>query len=163
MTFVSEQLGDADDLSAFTCGEQGLDDWLQRSARAAANRHTGRTFVWHAGNQVVVAYYTLVAHSIATEAAPRSIGRGTRSEIPAILLARLAVDKSLQGQGQGKRLLGDALRRAAEASSIAAARVVVVDALNDNAVKFYRHFGFVETPVPGRLLMKVSTVIEGLR
>lgn len=163
MTFVSEQLGDAHDLSAFTCGEQSLDDWLRQSARSAASRHTGRTFVWHSGNQVVVANYTLVAHSIAAEAAPRSIGRGTRSEIPAILLARLAVDRSLQGQGQGKRLLGDALRRAAAASSIAAARVVVVDAPNDDAAKFYRHFGFVETPVQGRLLMKMSTVIEALR
>ena len=163
MTFVSEQLGDAHDLSAFTCGEQSLDDWLRQSARSAASRHTGRTFVWHSGNQVVVAYYTLVAHSTAAEAAPRSIGRGTRSEIPAILLARWAVDRSLQGQGQGKRLLGDALRRAAEASSIAAARVVVVDALNDDAAKFYRHFGFVETPVQGRLLMKMRTVIEALR
>ena len=104
MNFVSEQLGDAHDLSAFGCGEQFLDDWLQQSARSSASRHTGRTFVWHSGNQLVVAYYTLVAHSIAAETALRSIGRGTRSEIPAILLARLAVERSMQGQVQGKRL-----------------------------------------------------------
>lgn len=117
MIVVSEQLGDAHDLSAFSCGEASLDEWLRQSARSAGSRHTGRTFVWHSGNGVVVAWYTLVAHSIAVEAAPRSIGRGTRKEIPAILLARLALDGSVQGQGEGSACwetpCGERLKRAA--------------------------------------------------
>jgi hypothetical protein len=55
-------------------------------------------------------------------------------------------------------LLADALGRAFIASQTVAARLVVVDAIDDHASDFYRHFGFKETPVGGRLVMKMSDV-----
>jgi GNAT superfamily N-acetyltransferase len=114
--------------------------------------------VWHRHDKVVVAYYTLAAHAIEAEEVPRSIARGGPSRIPAILLARLALDQSLHGSGRGGALLSDAVSRALEASQTVAARLVVVDAIDEDAAAFYRHFGFKETPVNERLVMKMSDV-----
>jgi len=65
-----------------------------------------------------------------------------------VLLGRLAVAKSHQGDGIGSILLGDALQRVAEASQVMAVYAVVVDALNNQAADFYRQFGFI--PLPGQ-------------
>jgi predicted N-acetyltransferase YhbS len=86
-----------------------------------------------------------------------------RDVIPAILLARLALDRSHQGQGIGAELLWDALRRAVVANRQAAARLVVVDAIDGHAASFYDHFGF--GPIPGnptRLVQKMSSIEAAL-
>lgn len=104
-------------------------------------------------------------HLVVRAELPRRIGRGSPDTIPAILLARLALDRTLHGHGLGGELLWDALSRTVAASRIAAARVAVVDAIDAPAARFYQHHGFV--PVPGnahRLVQKISDVaaaIEG--
>jgi GNAT superfamily N-acetyltransferase len=114
--------------------------------------------VWHRYDNVVVAYDTLAAHAVEADQIPKSIARGGPSRIPAILLARLALDQSLQKTGRGGVLLSDALARALDASRLVAARLVVVDAINDEAEAFYRHFKFKATPVHHRLVLKMSDV-----
>jgi Predicted acetyltransferase len=82
-----------------------------------------------------------------------------RYPIPTILIARLAVDHRYQRQRLGSRLLGEALRLAVKASDAAAARVVVVDAIDDRAAAFYRRWGFIDTPDnPLRLFRRISDV-----
>lgn len=124
---------------------------------------TAKTFVWHRGDGIVVAYFSLTAHLVVRASVPKKIGRGAPDAIPAILLARLALDRRLHGQGLGGELLWDALTRAVAASEIAAARLVVVDAIDEAAARFYEHYGFVR--VPGgdhRLIQKVSDVAAAL-
>jgi len=58
-------------------------------------------------------------------------------------VARLAVDGADQGAGLGTRLLAEALRMAVSAVEAAAARLVVVDALDEDAATFYRRHGFI--------------------
>jgi hypothetical protein len=63
-----------------------------------------------------------------------------------------------------RELLLDALARAVTASDTAAARLVVVDAIDDHAARFYTHHGF--TAIPGdhhRLVQKMSDVAAALR
>jgi GNAT superfamily N-acetyltransferase len=122
-----------------------------------------RTFVWHGGDKVVVAYFSLAAHLVVRADLPPRLGRGSPDAIPAVLLARLALDRSLQGQGLGGELLVDALSRAVQASEVAAARLVVVDAIDEAAAAFYEHHGFVA--VPGnrqRLVQKVNDIAAAL-
>ena len=114
--------------------------------------------MWHRQGKIVVAYYTLAAHAVEAEEVSRSIAHGSRSRIPAVLLARLALHQDLHGSGRGGVLLADALGRALEASRTVAARLVVVDAIDEDAAAFYRHFGFKNTPVSGRLVIKMSDV-----
>ena len=88
---------------------------------------------------------------------PARIGRGDLNEIPAILLARLALDESLHGTGLGAQLLVDALSRIVGAVEAAGGRYIVVDAIDDRAVAFYEHFGFTRTSdVAFRMFMRVS-------
>jgi predicted N-acetyltransferase YhbS len=161
--FVSEALSEEHDLTSFESGRPALDDWLRRSARHAQRMRTARTFVWHTGDRVVVAYFSLAAHLVVRVEMPRRIGHGSPDTIPAVLLARLALDRTLHGKGLGGELLWDALSRAVAASRRAAARVVVVDAIDAPAARFYQHHGFV--PVPGnphRLVQKISDVAAAI-
>lgn len=158
MNLVSEALGDHHDPSAFCSGQPSLDSWLAQHARGAEARRVARTFVWHDGDGVVVAYYSLAAHVLMKEQLPRALGRGSPERIPAVLVARLALDSRLQGNGLGSVVLAEALGRVVEATTAVAARFVVVDAIDAEAARFYEHHGF--TPIPGtmRLVQKLSDV-----
>ena len=60
------------------------------------------------------------------------------------MLGRLAVDRRSQGQGLGKFLLLDALRRICAAADQVSAHAVVLDAIDEGAKRFYERFGFLE-------------------
>ena len=83
--------------------------------------------------------------------------------VPAYLLARLALDRSLRGRGLGSQLLLDAVDRVVLASATAAGRLIVVDAIDEAAAAFYARYGF--QPVSGnpqRLVVKVATARKAL-
>jgi GNAT superfamily N-acetyltransferase len=161
--FASEALGTEHVLDRFDSGQPSLDMWLRRSAGHAGAMRTAKTFVWHRGDRIVVAYFSLAAHLVVRDSVPKKVGHGAPEAIPAILLARLALDRRMQGQGLGGELLWDALTRAVAASEIAAARVVVVDAIDEPAARFYEHHGFVRVPSNAvRLVQKVGDVAAAL-
>jgi GNAT superfamily N-acetyltransferase len=79
--------------------------------------------------------------------------------VPAILLARLAVDQSHQGAGLGRSLLQDVLLRCVEAAEVIGARVLLVHAKHDSAKAWYMQLGFDESPTdPLHLLMLLKDV-----
>jgi GNAT superfamily N-acetyltransferase len=84
-----------------------------------------------------------------------------RHPIPTILIARLAVDWQYQGQRLSSRLLAEALRLAVAASGTAAARLVVVDAIDDQAAAFYRRWGFIDVPENSHRLFRKFSDIRG--
>lgn len=114
------------------------------------------------GPPVVVGYFTLAAHLVRRADIPKSVGHGSPDAIPAILLARLALDRALQHRGLGGQLLLDALERAVDASALAAARLVVVDAIDDRAASFYRRYSFRACPDPRRQVRKTSEIAAAL-
>lgn len=166
--FISELLDpQRHRIDGFRCGEPELDEWLHVHAAHAAMMNTARTFVWIESERrppSVRAYYALAAHLLAREGAPASVARGGPRQIPAILLAKLALSVDLQGQGLGVQVLVDALRRAVHVSRTgAAARIVVVDAINDRAARFYAGFGFTALPGrPLRLVQRISDIAAAL-
>lgn len=166
MTYLSERIDPARHrLSAFDSGEPDLDDWLREQAVGAAARRVARTFVWvqpDTDPDRVVGYYSLTGHRLVREDLPRSIARGSPTEIPAVLLARLALGREHQGGGNGGVLLADALARIVVATDIVAARFVVVDALHEKAAGFYEHHGFRRIPNGLRLIQKVSAIAASL-
>lgn len=150
----------------FDSGEPNLDAWLRDHAAAAARARVARTFVWVAdGGPSVVGYYALSAHAVARADAPPRIGRGVPDPVPAALLAKLALDRSLHGRHLGDLLLADALTRIVEASeSGPAVRAIVVDAATERGRALYARFGFVR--VPGRddrMIVRAETIAAGLR
>lgn len=162
--FVSEALDERHDLDAFDSGAPDLDDWLKRSARRSDAKRQGRTYVWHGGDLVAVAYFTLAPHVIQRIELPGRLSRGDLHQVPALLLARLAVDRHLQGQGLGAELLIDAMSRAVAASGPVGGRYVVVDARDEVAGHFYEHHGFqrCHTEQARRYARKVSDIALSL-
>lgn len=139
-----------------------LDDWLRRHARTATGQGT-RTYILLDGARAVVGYFALAPHYLACDEAPPGLVRGAPRLIPAILLAKLALDTSVQGQRLGADLLVRALSTIVDAAQLAGGRVVVVDAADDDARSFYQHHNFL--PLPGhdrRLVMKLSTAAKAL-
>lgn len=151
------------DLAGFDCGNDQLNDWLTNHALASQKADLARTYLVLGGG-AVAAYVSLTTGSIRPDRAPKRYARGMpRHPIPTILIARLAVARARQGQGIGRRLLGEALRLAVVVSDTAAARLVVVDAIDDQAAAFYRRWGFIEVPEnPHRLFRKVSDIRRSL-
>jgi GNAT superfamily N-acetyltransferase len=146
------------DVTGFRSGEPSLDTWLREQAAVAATRRTARTWVWIDDAESVVAYYALAAHKISREQVPAKIGRGGPAEIPAVLIARLALAESLRGHNLGEVLLADALARVLTATTVVGARVVVVDALHEKVAGFYEKLGFRRVPNSLVLVQKIADI-----
>jgi len=137
------------DVDAFDCGIESLSLWLKKHAVQAAASGSARTFVVHDNEQNrVVGYQALTAASIThAEATPRARKGKPRHPIPAVLLARLAVDLSVHGLGLGAWLLRDAMLRTLNAADTMGIRVLLVHAIDDNARAFYARHGLEPSPV----------------
>ena len=163
MKFSSERLRPDHVAAGFESGERVLDEWLIGSALNADRMGTARTFVWSDDQLRVVAYMSLCPHEIHRAGLPSKVARGSPDVIPAILLARLALDRRRHGEGLGAQLLVDAVGRAVDAVRLAGGRLIVVDALHATAAAFYRHHGFRAVPdVPLRLVIKASDAAASL-
>lgn len=157
-----EPLGKRHRLEHFDCGEPALDDWLQRHALGAQASDSARVFVTTLDDgETVVGYYALAAAQVEPEdATARALkGQPRARPVPAILLARLAVDREHQGAGLGRSLLQDVLLRCVEAAEAIGARVLLVHAKHDAAKAWYVQYDFEESPTdPLHLLMLLKDV-----
>lgn len=166
MTFRSEAIDPGLHLlTALDSGVPQLDEWLRLHSAGAEARRVARTFVWvdpDTDPNRVLGYYSLTGHTLVRDSLPAGTGRGSPAEIPAVLLARLALDSSLQGRGLGSVLLVDALTRVVAATRTVAARFVVVDAVGEAAAGFYDHHGFRRIPGTLRLVQKVSDIAASI-
>jgi hypothetical protein len=73
---------------------------------------------------------------------PSRLRQGMPDPVPVVQLARLALDRDEQRRHLGGHLLVDALRRCVRGGREFGARAVVVDAIDERAADFYRHFDF---------------------
>ena len=153
-----ERLSPTHDLSAFDSGNEILDSWLKRHALSAQAMDSARTFVT-VRTERVVGYVSLTMGSVQRADAPaKLIRRLPGYPVGMVLIARLAIDRNEQGHGLGRRLLADALRMAVVAGEAAAARLVVVDAIDERAAQFYRHHGFTAELGESRLYLRMKDV-----
>ncbi len=137
-----ERLSADHEVAGFTCGVEELDGWLRRHAMAAQQMDSARTFVVTRGVRVV-GYVSLTMGTVQRAEAPRVLVRGMPAyPVGMVLIARLAVEQAEQGGGLGARLLAEALRMALVAGDAVAARLIVVDAIDERAAQFYRQHGF---------------------
>jgi ribosomal protein S18 acetylase RimI-like enzyme len=158
-----ERLDAHHDVSIFDSGNEVLDGWLRRHAIAAQRMDSARAFV-ATRNGRVIGYFSLTMGSMLRAEAPVKLVRAMPAyPVGMVLLARLAVDQSQQGRGVGAMLLAEALRKAVAAGEVAAARLIVVDAVDEDAAAFYQRYGFVRTPEnPLRLYRRMKDVRASL-
>ena len=155
-----EPLAEHHRLDPFACGEPALDEWLVRHARSAQASDAARVYVTTTeGAKAVVGYYALAAAQVAPQdATTRALkGQPPARPVPAIILARLAVDQHHQRAGVGRSLLQDVLLRCASAAEAIGARLLLVHAKHDAAKAWYQRYGFQASPTDPlhlQLLMK---------
>ncbi len=134
------------DRSGFLCGVPALDDYLHRFAVQHIRKGvtTVHVLVDDAAPATLLGYYTLSAAEVDSIELPVGARkRLPRYPIPCFRLGRLACRADRRGEGLGKLLLAGAVERCLRAKQHVAAYALIVDAKDDGAAAFYRHYGFV--------------------
>lgn len=162
-TFSSvEKLSPDFNVSQFSCGKPVLDEWLRKYALTNQRSGMAQTYVVHREMRVV-GYYAISAGSVSRDFVPARIAKGVPNHpIPVALLARLAIDQTVQGQGLGEALLKDAMLRIHQAADILGVRAILVYALDEEARAFYEKFDFVSSPLNDMQLMFLMKDLRAL-
>ena len=156
---------DHQDVRRFRCGQPTLDNFLIR--HASKNAKLGLSMTWvlldndRQGRKKspVAAYYTLASGTVTRETLPTDQSLPAYP-VPVTLLARLAVATAYQGRGLGGKTLVTALRQTVQLSERGLpAFGVVLDVLDDDALRFYQHFQAFQpfSDDPMRLFMPMQT------
>jgi GNAT superfamily N-acetyltransferase len=157
-----EPLSAAHVVAGFDCGSPARSAWLVEHALQAHRAGLSRVYVVRDLDHPalrVVGYYALAAGSVApAEASPRLRQGAGRYHQPVVILTRLGVDHAAQGEGLGRALVVDALRRIATASEVIGVRAVLIHCETDAARDFYLRLAKFEAsptdPMHLLLLMK---------
>ena len=147
------------DRSAFESESAQLDVWLRQTAQQHQRRGISKTFVAVAGDAPsrILGFYALTACEVLTAELPPDLARKLPRKIPGIRLGRLAVDRSIQGQGLGELLLVDAIERAKRVLQHVGVHALFVDAKDEQAAAFYRKYCFRPLPSdPLRLVLPLA-------
>ena len=142
-------------LEGFDCGNVPLNRWLSR--RALANQHSGasRTWVVSDGDKRVVGYYASATASIIRSAAIKRAARNQPDDIPAVLLARLAIHVDHHRQGLGAALLKHFVLKALDVADLVGVRLLLAHAQDEEAKSFYLHHDFEPSPIDDLTLMRL--------
>lgn len=136
-------LAKSHDRSAFDCGNDVLNRYFHTQVSQDVKRRANSCYVLIDENQSVVGFYTVCSasmpHQELSDIFKKKLARYTH--LPATLIGRLAIDVRHQGKSLGAVLLADAVKKAQ--NSPIASSVIIVDAKDENAIRFYRHFGFL--------------------
>jgi len=96
---------------------------------------------------------------------PGILKRGlARYDVPAFRLARLAVDRSVQGQGLGGQLLPAAGRRCLLVSAEVGGVALLIDAKSEKVARWYAGYGAIPLlDAPLSLVLPLATIEAALK
>lgn len=144
MSVIIDEITRQHDRKAFDCGIDELNQFLQQQARQKTVKHISKTYVAcldHAPT-TIIGYHTLTGYSVITPPAHRDY-KNYPHPLSAVKLARLAVDRSYQGQRLGETLLVDAIRRTVLVAQQISAIGLFVDPMIPEVIPFYQQYGFL--------------------
>ena len=161
-----EPISKRHDRQAFDCGEAALNVFLQRHARKSHELGGAKTFLAIDDDQkTILGFYSLSPATIEYARTPNIVRhRLARYDVPVFRLARLAVDRKVQGKGLGGQLLLAAGRRCLLASAEVGGVALLIDAKNDRVAKWYAGYGAMSlTDTPLTLLLPLSVIAASLK
>jgi GNAT superfamily N-acetyltransferase len=155
------------DREAFDCGEQALNEFLRHHARRSHDLGSAKTFlaIGNVDSKAILGFYSLSPASVEYARAPEMVRRRlARYDVPVFRLARLAVDRRVQGQGLGGQLLFAAGRRCLHAAAEVGGLAILIDAKNERAAGWYAAYGAVPLlDAPLSLLLPLATIEKALK
>lgn len=149
------------DRSDFQCEEESLTEYIQKQVSQDLKKRLATCFVVSDDQQKVIGYYTLASESLGRDSIPEEYKRKIPKNynVPVVLLGRLARHVSHKGTGLGEYLLLDALFRSYHFSRQSiGAMAVVVDPINENAIRFYSKYGFQMLPDSGKMFIPMNVI-----
>lgn len=171
MPVLIRRLEEFDQVEAFDCGDDPLNNYLKRHAWANQQKSSlGVTYVAidEGAPRTVLGYFTLATASVPRDAFPRKYVRGLPPyDLPLILLARLAVDRRFSGKGLGRALISEAFKIALRVADDVGCRCIITDAYRQRT-DWYARYGFVplegaaETG-PQRMFLDIRTLRLALK
>ena len=162
-----EPISKKHDRDAFECGEEALNEFLRRYARKSHDLGGAKTFlaIDDGDNKAILGFYSLSPASVEYARTLDIVKRGlARHDVPGFRLARLAVDRKLQGQGIGGQLLLAAGRRCLRAAAEIGGVVLIIDAKNEKVARWYASYGAAPLlDAPLSLLLPLATMEAALK
>ena len=148
----------------FDCGKELLNKYIKLQAKQDVKKKLSVCFALVDKENIVKGYYTLSNSSIPQIEVPKEFSRkfpNSYSNIPVTLLGRLAIDKSIFGQGQGEYLLIDALKESYKVSKkVIGSVAVIVDPIDDEAISFYKKYDFILLPKSGKMFLPMNIISQ---
>lgn len=149
----------------FSCGVAALDDFLCTRAAQNESKNLSRTHVLIdtasapiKGKARIVGYVTLATAELQISNAPALAKITKHASLPALVLARMAIDGRYKGKHLGEFLLNFTLHAAWQISLNVGCYAVLVDAKDEAVKQFYTKYGFLELPDrPLRLYLPTAT------
>ena len=161
-----EPIGRHQDRKNFDCGVEDLNVYLRRYARQNHEAGGAKTFVAVSETEParILGFYTISPGAIAFANVPEALTRKLgRYDVPVFRLGRLAVDRSLQGQGLGGDLLLAAGVRALAVAAEVGGVALAIDAKDRSAVRWYERFGAVPLlDDPLKLILPLAVIAEAV-
>jgi GNAT superfamily N-acetyltransferase len=146
---------------SFDCGSLDLNQYLQNTARQQSEKGISRTFVLvEVDNPAqILGFFTLTACEILVEKLPLRFAKKYPMRASAAKLARLAVARTRQKQGLGTFMMLNAMERVLLIAEHMGVIGFFVDAKDEVAAGYYRHFGFIPLPDnPLELFLPIATI-----
>lgn len=128
------------DITGFDCGEEALNTFLKEHLKRQHDGQILRGYALVSGDTVprLLGYYTLSGSCFERGMLPSKTQQKKipYQNAPSVTLGRLAIDKSVQGQGWGEMLVAHAMRVVWGASKAVGIYGLFVEALNEKAKAF---------------------------
>ena len=161
MSYITVPLSSSHNKESFNCGKPLLDSYFHKQAKQDVKRRLSACFILPGEKNDVKGYYTLSSASIERKLLPVEVIKKlppSYQDLPVILLGRLAISVNHQGQGLGETILLDALKRSFIKSMQVGSMAVIVDPLDQEAVKFYEKYDFILLPDSGKMFLSMATI-----
>ncbi|SEC03523.1 Acetyltransferase (GNAT) family protein [Rhizobiales bacterium GAS188] len=161
-----EPIGRHHDRKSFDCSVRALNEYLDRYARQNHDSGGAKTFV--AVPPVdpvrVMGFYSISPGTVEFARVPARLTKKLgRYDVPVFRLGRLAIDRSMQGQGLGGDLLLAAGERALAVATEVGGVALAIDAKDENAARWYERFGALALlDDPLKLILPLDIVADAI-
>lgn len=164
-SYALEILADCHDRANFTSGLESVDRYLRETARGHLAKGVSVTRVLVEADspppKTILGFFTLSSITVDAKDWPGSPKGLPKHPVSAVLLGRLAVAGSAHQRGIGSMLLASARQLARETIHRTGGLGMIVDAANEDVVRFYTRFGFRRVTATSLRMFLPAASLEG--